>query len=265
MDGIDNEGASYAYIEHTTEVDQERVTDEARKLLMSDDVAPIPGDFSAALEKARKASPATPNSGSVAAAEAAVEEARAIIGATPAIKSLAPIDVESPAETIAPYAEFKKDSITESVGEYAIRVKEYEDEHGRQFYEFDNGRSKPLLACLFTTTAGQLISLNGVVSPLASFQSIIYARTAPAKVGKEAKRTASRTGGDLRSAIPVGDDKVLCTLTDGQSLTIPNTTVQHVMMALQRLAPPVLRIETEHESPEAEHVGPLRRLWRWLY
>lgn len=202
----------------------------------------------------------------VAAAEAAVEEARTVMGAPPLQKSvpkaLLPLDADAPAETIAPYADYQKDSITTSVNDYAIRVKEYKDEHGRQFYEFDNGRSKPLLACIFTTTAGELISLNGIVMPLFSFRCIVYARTAPAKVGKEAKRTASRTGGDLRAAIPVGDEKVLCTLTDGQLLSIPNTTVQHIMMALQRLAPPVPHVETDTEE---EHVGPLRRLLRWLY
>lgn len=198
----------------------------------------------------------------VAAAEAAVEEARKLVAPAPPVKALQPIDADAPAETIAPYAEYQKDSISASVNDYAIRVKEYQDKHGRQFYEFDNGRSKPLLACVFTTTAGQLISLNGVVAPLVSFQNIIYARTAPAKVGKEAKRAASRTTSDLRGTLPVGDEKVLCTLTDGQQLTIPNTTVQHVMMALQSLAPPAHHVETEQEE---EHVGPLRRLWRWLY
>lgn len=229
---------------------------EARKLLMPDDVAPIAGDFAAAMANIKKASPA------VAAAEAAMEEARKLVTPAPPTKALAAIDADAPAETIAPYAEYQADSISVSVNDYAIRVKEYQDEHGRQFYEFDNGRSKPLLACIFHTTAGHLISLNGVVAPLASFQSIVFARTAPAKVGKEAKRTASRTGGDLRAAIPVGDEKVLCTLTDGQQLSIPNTTVQHVMMALQRLAPPAMRVETEQTE---EQVGPLRRLWRWLY
>jgi hypothetical protein len=213
------------------------------------------------MEEARKRMEVKSVSPTVAAAEAAVEEARAVMGTQPQPKPLLPLDADAPAETIAPYAEYQKDSITTSVNDYAIRVKEYQDEHGRRFYEFDNGRSKPLLACIFTTTAGQLISLNGVVMPLVSFQSIVYARTAPAKVGKEAKRTASRTGGDLRAAIPVGDEKVLCTLTDGQSLSIPNTTVQYIMMALQRLAPPAHHIETDDE----EHVGPLRRLWRWLY
>lgn len=218
-------------------------------------------------EEARKLMNVAEQPPAVVAAEAAVEEARTVMGAPKvASKTLPLLASDAVAETIAPYSEFKANSISESIDEYKIYMKESRDEHGRQFYEFDNGRSKPLLACLFTTVAGPLISLNGIVMPLTSFQSIVYARTAPAKVAKEAKRTASRAGGDLRAAIPVGDDKVICTLTDGQQITIPNTTVQHVMMALQHLAPPSARVETEAAEEQAEeHVGPLRRLWRWLY
>ena len=249
---------TFAYIAHDG-AEQVKTTAAASKLLMPDDVAPIAGD-------ARKRLATTSDEiAAVAAAEAAVEEARKLVAPAPPVKALQPIDADAPAETIAPYVEYQKDSMSASVYDYVIRVKEYQDEHGRQFYEFDNGRSKPLLACVFHTTAGYLVSLNGVVAPLASFQSIVFARTAPAKVGKEAKRAASRTTSDLRGSLPVGDEKVLCTLTDGQQLTIPNTTVQHVMMALQRLAPPATRVETEQAEAEAEHVGPLRRLWRWLY
>ncbi len=217
------------------------------------------------VEEARKLMKVAEQPPAVVAAEAAVEEARTVMGAPKAeAKSLIPLNADAVAETIAPYSEFKTNSISESICEYTIHVKESQDAHGRQFYEFDNGRSKPLLACVFSTAAGELISLNGIVMPLGSFQSIVYARTAPARLPKEAKRTASRAGGDLRAAIPVGDDKVLCTLTDGQQISVPNTTVQHVMMALQRLAPPAVRVTMEAE-PAEEHVGPLRRLWRWLY
>lgn len=291
MEAID----SYSFISHEPAAapidDSDHATAEARKLLFSEDTAPIAGDFAASLDKVRKAlntQPTTPAiSAAVAAAEAAVEEARIVMGVNKVETKPLPLQAaDEVAETFAYYSEFKKNSISESIGEYTIHIKEAQDEHGRQFYEFDNGRSKPLLACLFTTAAGQLISLNGVVMPLSSFQNIVYARTAPATLPKEAQRNPNLAGADLRATIPVSDDKVLCTLTDWQQITIPDTTVRHVMMALQRLAPPARRTETEteaepaekqaeeqeeeqeekqEEEQEEEHVGLLRRLWRWLY
>lgn len=178
----------------------------------------------------------------------------------------APTPLEALAESdhLAPYIEYKPATVAVNAAEYDIHVKEHTDARGRRFYEFDDGRSKPLLACVFETTAGSLISLNGIVMPLSAFQQTVYVRTAPSKLAKLAKASTSRTTGDIRSPVPVSAEKVLCTMSDGKEITLVNTTVQHVMMALQHLAPPANRVEVERMEIE-EHVGPLRRLWRWLY
>ena len=170
----------------------------------------------------------------------------------------APLDIISDGDQLAPYTEYKPATVEVNAAEYDIRVKEHIDTCGRKFYEFDDGRSKSLLACVFETTAGQLIALNGIVMPLTAFQKIVYVRTASAKL---AKLATARTTGDSRAPVPVSSEKVLCTMADGKEIMLVNTTVQHVMMALQLLAPPANRVETEQD----EHVGPLRRLWRWLY
>ena len=201
------------------------------------------------------------------AAVIAPEPAPSRVPVAAAVPSLLPLEVLTESDHLAPYTEYKPSTVVVNAAEYDVHVKEHTDARGRHFYEFDDGRSKPLLACIFETTAGHLIALNGIVMPLSAFQQIVYVRTAPSKLAKLAKANTSRATGDIRSPVPVSAEKVLCTMADGTVTTLVNTTVQHVMMALQHLAPPANRIETEQESAGEveEHVGPLRRLWRWLY
>lgn len=180
------------------------------------------------------------------------------------VNVLPAMDETATGEGPAPYVSYDADSVNTSAAEYNLQVKTCTDSVGRTFYEFDDGKSKALVVCVFKTIAGELIALNGVVMPMADFQQIVYVRTQAPKKGRVAKESR-----ELRAAPPVLNDTVHCTLKNGQTLMLPNTTVKHVMMALQHLAPPPSHIETEVDEDEMyeteEYVGPLRRFFRWLY
>lgn len=149
---------------------------------------------------------------------------------------------------IAPYAEYNHNTVEKNSAEYKITVNNYTDSNGRKFYEFDDRRTKALMVCIFETTAGRLVALNGVVVPMSAFCDIAYVHSEFTKKSDEPREHL-----EIRPYIPPFAENITCRTKGGHDIIIPNTTVQQVMMALHHLARP------------DENFGILRRIWRWLY
>lgn len=144
------------------------------------------------------------------------------------------------------HATYDSNSIANIIKKYNnITVKRNVDELGRTFYHFDDHGFNSMVVIIFTTPAGELISINDVVMPLEKLLNTAYIN----QFDKNEK-SVSKTG--LREV--ASDPKyseygtVYCRTGNDQDILIKNTNVKNMMMLISIL---LAEKEKVNQSPKS--------------
>jgi hypothetical protein len=110
-----------------------------------------------------------------------------------------------------------------------IKITENVDSFDREFFCLDDSGLKPLVLVVFKTQSSTLVSVNDIVLPLSEFMKITH-------LHQEIKESSENTIKNIRDY--KREEKsgfhvtVLCKTSMNTDITIPNTTVKLVMMAM---------------------------------
>lgn len=165
-----------------------------------------------------------------------------------------------------------------------ITVQKHTDSQSRRFYFFEDRAGKTLTVIVFSIPMHTFVSLNNIVIPMADFYTIknMYTKENPLFRYNRVMRGDEETQQSIMNTAA----GIICDLQNGDTFSVPNTTIPLLCMAITTLSaedPPIeirspfdldvgpitlpddLFGEPNEKESTEEYVGPLRRFWRWLW